>query len=56
LRAFVATAQQDDDRVATPLEINPIAGAVVDSIMSRSNVVYRLLKGKTSLVARFFLS
>src|SRR5713101_5800763 len=30
LVSFVATAQQDDNRVAAPDEIHPIAGAVVD--------------------------
>ena len=31
LRAFVATAEQDDDRIAALLEIYPISGTVVDA-------------------------
>jgi hypothetical protein len=31
LRAFIATAQQNDDRVATPLKIHPVTGAIMDS-------------------------
>src|SRR5690242_13481137 len=30
LRPLVATAEQDDDSVATPDEIDPVAGTVVD--------------------------